>query len=101
MDEELTNLFQQWLGAFEKMQTAIKNDDAVASDELTAIELRIVTTPAEGLHGLAVKLGLHHFLNDHADAASEQADSAYADLVRLTGRDPAMEIFARFAREAA
>jgi hypothetical protein len=101
MDEELTNLFQQWLGAFETMQTAIKSDDAVAPDELTAIELRIVTTPAEGLHGLAVKLGLHHFLSDHADAASEQADSAYADLVRLTGRDPAMEIFARFAREAA
>ena len=101
MDEELTNLFQQWLGAFERMQAAIKNDDAAAPDELTAIELRIVATPAEGLHGLAVKLGLHHFLNDHADAASEQADSAYADLVRLTGRDPAMEIFARFAREAA
>ena len=99
--KELTNLFRQWLGAFEKMQTAIKNDDAGAADELTEIELRIVATPAEGLHGLAVKLGLHHFLDDHADAASEQANSAYADLVRLTGRDPAMEIFARFAREAA
>jgi hypothetical protein len=48
-----------------------------------------------------VKLGLHQFLNDHADAASVQVDSAYADLVRLTGRDPANEIAKRFEREAA
>jgi hypothetical protein len=101
MDEELTDLFQQWLGAFARTLAAIKNEDAAAPDELTVIESRIVATPAEGLHGLSVKLGLHHFLNDHADAASAQADSAYADLVRLTGRDPALEIFARFAREAA
>ena len=48
-----------------------------------------------------VKLGLHQFLNDHADAASMQVDSAYADLVRLTGHDPATEISSRFEREAA
>ena len=50
---------------------------------------------------LAVKLGLHQFLNDHADAASVQVDSAYSDLVRLTGHDPATEICNRFEREAA
>ena len=48
-----------------------------------------------------VKLGLHQFLNDHADAASLQVNSAYADLVRLTGHDPATEICDRFEREAA
>jgi hypothetical protein len=48
-----------------------------------------------------VKLGLHQFLNDHAHAASVQANSAYADLVRLTGHDPATEIFSRFSKEAA
>ena len=48
-----------------------------------------------------VKLGLHQFLNDHADAASVQVNSAYADLVRLTGHDPATEICSRFEREAA
>ena len=35
-----------------------------------------------------MKLGLDRFLQEHADTASEQADSAYADLVRLTGHDP-------------
>jgi hypothetical protein len=102
MDEELTELFRQWLGAFEKMQTATREKETEAAHAaLWKIETRIATTPAEGLHGLVVKLGLHHFLNDHADAASEQADSAYADLVRLTGHDPATEVFMRFAREAA
>ena len=38
--------------------------------------------------GVVVKLGLDRFLQEHADTASEQADSAYADLVRLTGHDP-------------
>ena len=61
----------------------------------------IAATPAEGLCGLVVKLGLHQFLNDHADAASLQVESAYADLVRLTGHDPATEICDRFEREAA
>ena len=56
---------------------------------------RIATTPAQGLHGLVVKLGLDRFLHEHADAASEQADSAYADLVRLTGHDPVSEILAK------
>jgi hypothetical protein len=102
MDKELTKLFRQWLGAFEEMQSATReNESEAAHAALSKIETLIATTPAEGLHGLVVKLGLHHFLNDHADAASEQADSAYADLVRLTGHDPATEIFARFAREAA
>ena len=53
------------------------------------IESRIATTPAEGLRGVVVKLGLDRFLQEHADTASEQADSAYADLVRLTGHEPA------------
>ena len=42
-----------------------------------------------------MKLGLDRFLQEHADTASEQADSAYADLVRLTGHDPVTEILAK------
>jgi hypothetical protein len=66
-----------------------------AHKALSQVESQIAATPAEGLRGLVVKLGLHQFLNDHAD------DSAYADLVRLTGHDPATEICDRFEREAA
>ena len=90
MDEKLAHLFKEWLEAFEAIQAA-KSERAVtaAHTKLAAIEARIAATPAEGLRGLVVKLGLHQFLNDHADAASVQVDSAYADLVRLTGHDPA------------
>jgi hypothetical protein len=93
MDEELTALFQQWLIAFEKTQSVTDNEEALAA--LASIESRIATTLAEGLCGLVVKLGLDRFLHEHADAASEQADSAYADLVRLTGHDPVSEILAK------
>ena len=58
MDEELTALFQQWLIAFKKTQSASGDEEAVAALALTRIESRIVTTPAEGLRGLVVKLGL-------------------------------------------
>ena len=68
---------------------------------LSEIEAKIAAPPADGLRGLVIKLGLHQFLSDHADAASVQVDSAYADLVRLTGDDPATEICCRFEREAA
>ncbi len=49
----------------------------------------------KGCVELVVKLGLDRFLQEHADTASEQADSAYADLVRLTGHDPVTEILAK------
>jgi hypothetical protein len=96
MDEEITALFQQWLIAFENTQSATGDEETVAALALSRIESRIAATPAEGLRGLVVKLGLQSFLNEHADAASELAASAYADLVRLTGHDPATEIFAKF-----
>ena len=96
----LTNLFREWLTAFERTQAATDDEETLALLALTQIESRIAATPAEGLHGLVIKLGLHRFLNEHADPASDQADSAYADLVRMTGHDPATEIFSRFARVA-
>jgi hypothetical protein len=98
MDEELTALFQQWLAAFEKTQSATGDEETVAALALSRIESRIAATPAEGLRGLVVKLGLQQFLNEHADAASELAHSAYADLTRLTGHDPATEILAKLRR---
>ena len=93
--EPLLHLFQQWLIAFEKTQSATRDEEPVASVALSRIESRIATTPAEGLRGLVVKLGLDRFLHEHADTASEQADSAYADVVRLTGHDPVAGILAK------
>jgi hypothetical protein len=86
------SLFKEWLAAFEAMNA----EEALADhDVLSDIESHIAATPAEGLPGLAVKMGLHHFLNDEADS-SIQFTSAYRDLVRLTGRDPASEISTLF-----
>ena len=93
MDEEIASLFQQWLSAFEDMQSAKDDEESVTT--LARIESRIVGTPAQGLRGLVVKLGLQRFLSEHADGASELAASAYADLMRLTGYDPATEILAK------
>ena len=102
MDEKLSGLFQEWLSAFQAAQAASSDKDIErAHNALAEIESLVAATPAEGLQGLAVKLGLHCFLNVHADAASAQSDSAYRDLVRLTGHDPAVEIAARFEKKAA
>ncbi len=102
MDKKLSELFQQWLAAFGAMQVASSEADVVkAHRTLAEIEAKMVDTPAEGMEGLVVKLGLHFFLNQHADAASAQADSAYRDLVRLTGQDPAVEIARWFEGTAA
>ena len=102
MDQKISGLFQQWLSAFETMQVASNETVAAeAHNALSDIETRLAETPAEGLNGLVVKLGLHCFLNEHADAASAQSDSAYRDLVRLTGQDPATEIAAKFEKRAA
>ena len=91
--DRLSDLFQQWLAAFQAMQVASSEADvAKAHRTLGEIEAKMVDAPAEGMEGLFVKLGLHCFLNEHADAASVQSDSAYRDLVRLTGQDPAVEI---------
>ena len=90
MDEKLVELFRQWLKAFEVAQDATSDD--FAHNAVAELEMRIAATPAEGLRGLAVKLGLHEFLSDHGDAASLQCDSAYSDLVRLTGTDPMKNI---------
>ena len=98
MDEELTALFQQWLTEFKKTQSTTEDEETVAALALSKIESRIAATPAEGLRGLVVKFGLQRFLHEHADGSSEQADSAYADLVRMTGYDPTPEILARLRR---
>jgi hypothetical protein len=101
-DDRISQLFHDWLVAFEAVQVA-SGDTArtKAYEKLSDVELKLAETPAEGLRGLAVKLGLHCFLNDHADAASLQSESAYRDLVRLTGRDPAIEIAERLQEHPA
>ena len=96
MDENLVDLFRQWLKAFEVAQDAMSDD--FAHKAVAELEMRIAATPAEGLRGLVVKLGLHQFFSDYADATSLQCDSAYSDLVRLTGHDPASDIVACASR---
>jgi hypothetical protein len=97
MDEKISSLFQEWLSAFDALQVA-SGEEAItrAQSRLTEIEIQIANTGGAGWECLAIKLGLHCFLNDHTDAASLQSESAYRDLVRLAGRDPAAEISARF-----
>jgi hypothetical protein len=97
MDEKISSLFQEWLSAFDALQVA-SGEEAItrAQSRLTEIEIQIANTGGAGWECLAIKLGLHCFLNDHTDAASLQVESAYRDLVRLAGRDPAAEISARF-----
>ncbi len=101
MDEKISCLFQEWLSAFDAAQVA-SGDEAItrAHSRLSEIEEQIANTPGEGMQCLVIKLGLHCFLNGHADAASLQSESAYRDLVRLSGRDPAAEISARFLQNA-
>jgi hypothetical protein len=97
MDEKISKLFQEWLSAFDALQVA-SGEEAItrAQSRLSEMETQIANTGGAAWECLVIKLGLHCFLNDHADAASLQSDSAYRDLVRLAGRDPAAEISARF-----
>ena len=102
MDEKISSLFQEWLSAFDAVQVATGEEATTSAHiRLSEIETQIANTPGEGMQCLAIKLGLHCFLNGHADAASLQSESAYRDLVRLSGHDPAAEIFARFGQDAA
>jgi hypothetical protein len=58
--------------------------------KVRAVEELIAETPARGLTGVAIKLGLWRFINgkyDEYDAASEQGEAAYDDVTRLVGRD--------------
>ena len=100
MDEKISSLFQDWLSAFDAVQVA-SGDEAItrAHSRLSEIETEIANTPSEGMEALAIKLGLHGFLDDHSNA-SLPFESAYRDLVRLSGRDPAAEISARLGQDA-
>ena len=100
MDKRLSDLFQEWLSLFEADQLASDDEVRWREDALRAIESRLAATPADGLKGLAIKLALHCFLQNQEDTGSSQADSAYRDLVRLTGNDPLVEIKTRFKRSA-
>ena len=100
MDEKISSLFQEWLSAFDAVQVASGEEATSAQTRLSEIEAQIANTLGEGMECLVIKLGLHCFLNGHADAASLQSESAYRDLVRLSGRDPAAEISARFGQNA-
>ena len=62
MDEKISGLFRQWLAAFEAVQTSSDEESmAKAQTALSDIETGLAETSAEGVQGLAVKLGLHCF----------------------------------------
>lgn len=97
-DADILRLFQEWLSAFEAVQA--DEDLAPANEALRQIEICLASMPAEGLNGLAIKHGLHHFLSEHdlSHALSDSlslSDSLYRDLVRLSGLDPVAEVTAR------
>ena len=89
------DLFREWLLAFDAAQQSL-HDEEIPTDPLREIEGALAATPANGVHGLAIKLGLHKFLSNHGDSTSALCESVYVDLVRLTGRDPVAEIVARY-----
>jgi hypothetical protein len=91
-DVEILRLFQEWLCAFEAVQA--DEDLAAANAALRQIETCLASTPAQGLNGLAIKHGLHHFLSEH-DLSHALSDSLYRDLVRLSGLDPIADVTAR------
>ena len=100
MDERISDLFQEWLSLFEAEQLGSDDERMWREDALREIESRLAATPADGLKGLTIKLALHCFLQNHGDTDSSHANSAYRDLVRLTGNDPLVQINARFKRSA-
>jgi hypothetical protein len=66
------------------------------------LEEQIRKTPAEGLTGLAVKLGVWCFIDNYRDdVAIQQARSAYSDICRMIGRDFAAEAEAVVKKRAA
>ena len=100
MDDVISFLFEEWLSRFYVVHAASANGTKCMAHPLREIEAEIAAAPAEGLKGLSIKLALHCFLLNLADTASSQAQSAYRDLVRLTGNDPLVEINARFKKSA-
>jgi hypothetical protein len=92
-DAEILRLFQEWLSAFETVQA---NEDLPKNEALRRIEICFASTPAQGLTGLAIKHGLHHFLSEHDH--SDLSESLYRDLVRLSGLDPIAQVKARVKR---
>src|SRR5262245_16393126 len=100
MDEAISALFNEWLSKFEKEQVGNATKAIWKEDALRETEAKLATTPAKSWKGLAIKLALHCFLQDHGDIEGSYAHSAYRDLVRLSGDDPLGKINARFKRSA-
>jgi hypothetical protein len=93
-DIALLTLWQEWLSAFDaEMRSASNYVGDRAHARVRQLEQRICTTPAQGLPGIGVQLGLWMFIagRDNPDTGDEQAIAAYDAIVRLTGRDFAAE----------
>ena len=70
---------------------ALEAAEQVELDKMYALEAKIVDTPANGPFGFGVKLALgkHYGVKDADDCAHAPVMSAYRDMTRLTGVDPA------------
>jgi hypothetical protein len=100
-DSRLIGLWEAWKGALlDELAQESEEEAEKAHLKLVEIEKQISDTPAEGLHGIAVQLGLWHVQG--GTAKSEPRDAlaiAVCDaVVRHTGRDCLAEANAIFER---
>ena len=94
MDEKLVELFMKWLKAFEAVQAATKEKDVNARRGPLGGRMQIAATPANGLRGSRGEARAASISQRPRRCRQLASRLAYADLVRLTGHDPATEISA-------
>lgn len=88
MDADLLCLWELWKQSFAD-QVARQGEDVAHRARTCAIERDIFRSPAEGMIGIGIKLGLSMFLNDRegTDARKRVFLSVLDDVKRVTGRD--------------
>lgn len=101
-DAAMLALWEQWKRQLVRTLEASCNEISdLRHTELVAIEREILKSRAEGLHGLAIQLGLWRF-NSHVDpddVGHAFGLAALASLVALTGLDAKAEADALFTGE--
>jgi hypothetical protein len=88
-DAELLGAFALWCKAEKRTQERNAREYSLLMREMRELEQQIAATPAKGVVGIAVKLALYAHITDlkHGDTRSRHIESAYADAMRLCGRD--------------
>jgi hypothetical protein len=98
IDTKLVRLFDTWKDALADVLRASEPSIEKAYDRVAELERKIFETPTHTVLGLQIKLSLWRLYVDNPEAPEisdyreAAAFSAYADLVRMTGRDVDAEI---------